>query len=435
MNLHYKNRYDNFIGCIKNLGNRTLTEYTEIHHIQPKCLKGTDDPNNLIELTLREHFLAHWLLWKSYPDYLPLASAFLQMNHKNPHLSFKGFQGRITSKTYKELKTSVYNKLREYTTDKVNVRDNQGNLITLSKEEYHKQEQYKFHTTGKIYVLDTHLDEWVYITSELYSINKDRYKSRMSLDGFPHGNSDMDTCIMKYKFLNTETNEIVKMSKSEAKRRNKEYGYKKLVHIQKKNVKCMDKTGDIYYVPLIDYDPSKHRFYLSGTVNVFDLLENQQKIIPLNEYNLNKNRYLTSTKGKVLAKDQTGKNVLVTKKEFDNGQYVGQTKGLTTVLDKTTGEFLQITKKEFTQNRDRYVGPNHGKVNVINKITGERKQIPKEDFDKEIHAGIGNKKLLFKCRNKLTNKEKNINIYEWDLVKNQYDILEMDKFQIALNCK
>ncbi|CAH9013668.1 putative homing endonuclease [Vibrio phage 277E43-1] len=36
----------------------------EIHHILPRCLGGTDENNNLVKLTYREHFLAHRLLPK-----------------------------------------------------------------------------------------------------------------------------------------------------------------------------------------------------------------------------------------------------------------------------------------------------------------------------------------------------------------------------------
>jgi hypothetical protein len=38
--------------------------FTEVHHIQPRALGGSDDPENLVSLTYREHFLAHWLLAK-----------------------------------------------------------------------------------------------------------------------------------------------------------------------------------------------------------------------------------------------------------------------------------------------------------------------------------------------------------------------------------
>ena len=44
--------------------NRILDTYTETHHIIPRSLGGTDDINNLVELTAREHFICHWLLTK-----------------------------------------------------------------------------------------------------------------------------------------------------------------------------------------------------------------------------------------------------------------------------------------------------------------------------------------------------------------------------------
>ena len=37
-----------------------------IHHIIPKHMGGTDDPNNLVELTVEEHAEAHRLLYEQY---------------------------------------------------------------------------------------------------------------------------------------------------------------------------------------------------------------------------------------------------------------------------------------------------------------------------------------------------------------------------------
>lgn len=41
--------------------------YTEKHHIVPRSEGGTDDPSNLVHLYPREHFLAHWLLYRDNP--------------------------------------------------------------------------------------------------------------------------------------------------------------------------------------------------------------------------------------------------------------------------------------------------------------------------------------------------------------------------------
>ena len=46
-------------------GNR-FVGYFEKHHIQPKSLGGTNDKENLVKLTAREHFICHWLLVKMY---------------------------------------------------------------------------------------------------------------------------------------------------------------------------------------------------------------------------------------------------------------------------------------------------------------------------------------------------------------------------------
>lgn len=43
---------------------RTLTGYTEKHHIIPRSLGGSNDKNNLAILTGREHFICHLLLTK-----------------------------------------------------------------------------------------------------------------------------------------------------------------------------------------------------------------------------------------------------------------------------------------------------------------------------------------------------------------------------------
>ena len=59
--MNYKLHYDLLI---TRAGTRVLTTYKEAHHIIPKCMGGTDDPTNLVDLTAREHYVAHILLAK-----------------------------------------------------------------------------------------------------------------------------------------------------------------------------------------------------------------------------------------------------------------------------------------------------------------------------------------------------------------------------------
>ena len=98
--MNYKKLYDSIIEN----PNRGNSQYTEKHHIIPRCLGGTDDPGNLVKLSAREHYLCHWLLTKIYPsgrNHYKLIRAFWMMH--------------VTSSTHGErhLNSRVYESLRK----------------------------------------------------------------------------------------------------------------------------------------------------------------------------------------------------------------------------------------------------------------------------------------------------------------------------------
>jgi hypothetical protein len=82
ISLHYLNRYIKFISSIKNTDNTSITEK---HHILPKSMGGLDHPGNLIDLTPRQHYLAHWMLWKAYKSKQMTATFFSMNNRVNPY--------------------------------------------------------------------------------------------------------------------------------------------------------------------------------------------------------------------------------------------------------------------------------------------------------------------------------------------------------------
>lgn len=83
--MNYQRVYDQIIDRAKN---RILEGYLEEHHIIPKCLGGSNDKNNLVKLTAREHFICHFLLINMYPNETKLQYAFwLMCNIKNSHQS------------------------------------------------------------------------------------------------------------------------------------------------------------------------------------------------------------------------------------------------------------------------------------------------------------------------------------------------------------
>lgn len=81
--MNYIKIYDNLINIGKN---RIFPKdtYYEKHHILPKCMGGGDEPENLVKLTAEEHYLAHQLLVKIYPQVSGLVYAALIMStHPN----------------------------------------------------------------------------------------------------------------------------------------------------------------------------------------------------------------------------------------------------------------------------------------------------------------------------------------------------------------
>ena len=99
--MNYQKIYDQIIDrARKEQRAKKQGTYYEIHHILPRCMGGSNKKENLILLTAREHFLAHWMLVRIYPEGDKLSFAFWAMcNQKN-----KGQEERYlpSSRTYRE---------------------------------------------------------------------------------------------------------------------------------------------------------------------------------------------------------------------------------------------------------------------------------------------------------------------------------------------
>jgi hypothetical protein len=114
--------------------NKKQGTYFEGHHIIPKAKGGTGTSSkglnhpNIVLLTAREHFLAHWLLWRIYKD-RSSALAFHKMMSTNDH------QTRTkSSRGYEEarLAFSETNKGNQY---------GRGQIKVISEEQKRKQSE------------------------------------------------------------------------------------------------------------------------------------------------------------------------------------------------------------------------------------------------------------------------------------------------------
>lgn len=85
---HHYNRYTRFIGSLRG---QSVDGYAEVHHIVPRSLGGSDDADNLIRLTARQHYVAHWMLARALGG--SAARAFFMMSNF-------GRYGHVNSTTY-----------------------------------------------------------------------------------------------------------------------------------------------------------------------------------------------------------------------------------------------------------------------------------------------------------------------------------------------
>lgn len=111
--MNYTKIYNNLIEF--RLKNKYIG-YTEKHHILPRSLGGSDDKENIVELSAREHYICHLLLTKMYEygssEYFKMLNAYIIMsfgksdNHKRNY--------KINSRCYEKLRIE-YSKYKSLT--------------------------------------------------------------------------------------------------------------------------------------------------------------------------------------------------------------------------------------------------------------------------------------------------------------------------------
>ena len=95
------NKYSKLYYKITSNAKQRITEgYTELHHIIPQSMGGSNDKENLVELTAREHFICHWLLIKMTDgeDRSKMLYALKGMKAENKYQ--QRYQTKITARVY-----------------------------------------------------------------------------------------------------------------------------------------------------------------------------------------------------------------------------------------------------------------------------------------------------------------------------------------------
>jgi hypothetical protein len=111
-----------YFSIVENAKNKTYDEYTEIHHIIPKSLNGSNEFNNLVTLTYREHFILHMLLPKMVDD----TEQKRKMHYALSMMRRRDNQTKINSKQFGVIKKSLREasldrKLKKETKEKLRI--------------------------------------------------------------------------------------------------------------------------------------------------------------------------------------------------------------------------------------------------------------------------------------------------------------------------
>lgn len=103
------------------IGSVNVDHYKEVHHIIPISVGGSHKKSNLVVLTMKEHFLIHYLLTKLHPEVDSLILAFSIMCNRTDGKSGKHYQilkenmyriqSEISSKHWTDEKRGVYKEI------------------------------------------------------------------------------------------------------------------------------------------------------------------------------------------------------------------------------------------------------------------------------------------------------------------------------------
>ncbi len=217
--MDYLKHYNKLIERAKN---RITEEYTESHHIIPRCMGGTDDKQNLVNLYPEEHYLAHQLLIKIYPNNKNLIFAANMMCVNRP-----------SNKLYGWLRRRMSNNMKQNNPNKNGIvnRKRKGKYTISEKARLNMSKAFKGLNAGEkngMYKIKPWNHPRATDSSKLMWKNADKYYNWWINSGLTHGQNPMakhfnekmsmtHTNLIKYfrsGWVPTQDHEWVEFSKS-----------------------------------------------------------------------------------------------------------------------------------------------------------------------------------------------------------------------------
>lgn len=144
---------------------REQDPFFEIHHILPKCMGGTNDQENLVKLSFREHFLCHWLLTKMVKEKpLKLKLSFALHMFRTGNIDYQ--RPPLSSRQFEAIKRSV-----------------KANQTGRKLSDEHKQKISKAHF-GKKHSVEHNKNVKLAYTAEKRKIHSETLKGKISHDSY-----------------------------------------------------------------------------------------------------------------------------------------------------------------------------------------------------------------------------------------------------------
>lgn len=218
-------------------------KYYEKHHIIPRCMRGLDNPENLVKLTGREHFLIHWLLCRIYPKNSSLSAAFwLMCNYKRDH--------PISSRIYEEAR-------KLYSKNQIGRKLSEETKLKISKTGIGKHKQSEKHKLIRKNLLrgNKYLLGYKYTEEQKLNRNKNSLK-------FSEEQAREVINLLNKKNLNLNLKEI-----------SKKYNFNlDFIHSLKSNKSLYNKLYNIYFEEDLD-NPLGYKYSKEQIINLFYLLK------------------------------------------------------------------------------------------------------------------------------------------------------------------
>jgi hypothetical protein len=155
---------------------RILTEYTERHHIIPQSLGGSNEKDNLVDLTAREHFICHWLLVKMTEGERRSKMLYALNGMRAGNRFQQRYSSSITARVYERYR--IEHAANHSETMKGKTPPNKGRKMSDEQKQLLRERARANHASGKMYSAESQAARIAKVTGQKRSIET---KEKMSL--------------------------------------------------------------------------------------------------------------------------------------------------------------------------------------------------------------------------------------------------------------